>query len=97
MHSRYASLQSSRSGRALVNGFRRQLEQPVDQLMAQARRMLALEIKGDLKQIAESLMESAVTLQNSVRECDVVDLAAADAQAAHPLSNESMNAVSVIS
>ena len=92
MHSRYASLQSSRSGRALVNGFRRQLEQPVDQLMAQARRMLALEIKGDLKQIAESLMESAVTLQNSVRECDVVDLAAADAQAAHPLSNESMNA-----
>ena len=92
MHSRYASLQSSRSGRALVNGFRRQLEQPVDQLMAQARRLLALEINGDLKQIAELLMESAVTLQNSVRECDVVDLAAADAQAAHPLNSESMNA-----
>ncbi len=78
MHSRYASLQSSRSGRALVNGFRRQLEKPVDQLMNQARRMLAMEIDGDLKQIAESLMESAVCLQNSVRECDVVDLAASD-------------------
>jgi len=78
MHSRYASLQSSRSGRALVNGFRRQLEKPVDQLMNQARRMLAMEIDGDLKQIAESLMESAVSLQNSVRECDVVDLAASE-------------------
>lgn len=80
MHSRYASLQSSRSGRTLVNGFRRQLEKPVDQLMNQARRMLAMEISGELKQIAESLMESAVSLQNSVRECDVVDLAVADAR-----------------
>jgi len=50
----------------------------VDQLMNQARRMLAMEIDGDLKQIAESLMESAVCLQNSVRECDVVDLAASE-------------------
>lgn len=78
MHSRYASLQSSRSGRAMVNGFRRQLEKPVDQLMTQARRMLALEIQGELRQIAETLLESAVSLQNSVRECDVVDLTVAE-------------------
>lgn len=74
MHSRYASLQSSRSGRTLVNGFRRQLEKPVDQVMQNARKMLSFEMNESLKEVAEALLESAVTLQNNVRECDMVEV-----------------------
>ena len=81
LHTRYASLQSSRSGRSLVNNLRRQLEKPVDQLMRHACKLLAFEMSAELKQTAEALLETAVTLQSSVRESDVVDLAAGEKQA----------------
>lgn len=74
MNTRFVTLNHNRSSRALVNGLRRQLQEPVDALTTAARRLLEFELHPELKQAAESTLEKAIALQTRMRESDVFDL-----------------------
>ena len=68
LQSRYSSLDSGRVGASMVNGFRNQIRQPIDKLMQSARRLLEIQLEAEPKKLVESLLESALLLQTSVRE-----------------------------
>jgi chromosome segregation ATPase len=88
VNSRYVRMNNNRSGQAMVNGLRRQLQTPVEQLMSSARQMLEFELLPELKQVAEGVLEKALALQASVRETDTVQVSVNDADAAEDQSNE---------
>jgi PAS domain S-box-containing protein len=68
LQSRYASLDSTRVGRTMVNSFRRQVRQPVEDLMQSTRRLLAIELGDEQKKLVESVLEHALLLQTSLQE-----------------------------
>lgn len=74
MNSKFVSLNNNRSSHSMVNGFRKQLQQPVDGLMASARQLLEFELQPDLKQVAESVLERAIGLQSHMHESDMVNV-----------------------
>ena len=68
IQSRYSSLDSARVGQAMVNNFRKQIEQPVDQLMQSTRRLLESQLEGEQKKLVESLLENALVLRTNLQE-----------------------------
>ena len=68
LQSRFESLDSTRTGRTMVNTLRRQMRQPVDSLLQATRRLLEAELDDDQKKLAESLLESALLLQTTVQD-----------------------------
>jgi len=68
MQSRYSSLDSARVGQAMVNSFRKQIEQPVEHLMQSTRRLLESQLEAEQKQLVESLLENALLLRTSLQE-----------------------------
>jgi len=68
LQSRFESLDSNRTSRTMVNTLRRQMRQPVDSLLQATRRLLEAELDEDQKKLAESLLESALLLQTTVKE-----------------------------
>jgi chromosome segregation ATPase len=65
---RYASLDSARSGLANANKFRRQIQEPVDQLIQNMRRLLEVPLEEEPKQLVQSMLENAIFLQGNVQE-----------------------------
>jgi chromosome segregation protein len=70
LQSRVASLDSTRSSRTMVNSLRRQIRKPVESLMQATRRLLDADLDKDQKKLAESLLESAILLQNTVQDSE---------------------------
>lgn len=68
LQSRYSSLDSARVGQAMVNSFRKQIEQPVDQLMQSTRRLLESQLEEEQKKLVESLLENALLLRTSLQD-----------------------------
>jgi hypothetical protein len=52
----------------MVNNFRDRLRQPIDKLMQSARRLLEVPLDEEHKKLVESLIETTLLLQTSVRE-----------------------------
>ncbi len=68
VQSRYSSLDSARTGRAMVNSLRKQIQQPVDELMQSTRRLLEVELAEEQKKLVESVLENALLLQSNLDE-----------------------------
>lgn len=68
VQSRYVTLDSTRIGRAMVNSFRRQVRQPVEELLQSTRRLLEAELKEEEKQLVESVLESALFVEANLQE-----------------------------
>lgn len=86
--SRYVSMNNNRSGQAMVNGLRKQMQTPVDQLMNSARQMLEFELQPELKKVAEGVLENALSIQTNVRESNLIDVDTADEVIPDEESNE---------
>jgi chromosome segregation ATPase len=67
-HSRFASLDSARASRTLANSLRRQIRQPVDQLLQSSRKLLELELAEEQKALVEGLFENALLVQSSLQD-----------------------------
>ncbi len=68
LRSRYQSTDSARAGRAQVNGLRRQLQPPVENLHQAACRLLQLQLSDDQKQHLQTMLENILLLQTSLQE-----------------------------
>jgi PAS domain S-box-containing protein len=66
--SRYASLDSARVARTMLNTLRRQLHEALDTLMQATRRLLQISSEGEQKKLVQSVLESALLLQSSLEE-----------------------------
>jgi PAS domain S-box-containing protein len=66
--SRYASLDSTRIARTMLNSLRRQLHDAIDTLMQATRRLLQISSEGEQKKLVQSVLESALLLQSSLEE-----------------------------
>jgi PAS domain S-box-containing protein len=66
--SRYASLDSARIARTMLNSLRRQLHDAIDTLMQATRRLLQISSEGEQKKLVQSILESALLLQSSLEE-----------------------------
>ena len=68
LHSRYLASDSARTGRALVNGLRRQMQSPVESLHQSARRLLQFHLPEDQKGLIQSMLENVLLLHTSLQE-----------------------------
>src|SRR5206468_11468723 len=68
MQSRYSSLDSARVGQAMVNSFRKQIEQPVEHLMQSTRRLLESQLETEQKKLVEAMHENALLLRTNLQE-----------------------------
>ncbi|HYT61930.1 MAG TPA: hypothetical protein VEL06_17250, partial [Haliangiales bacterium] len=68
MHSHFASLDAARSSRALVNGFCRQVRQPVNQLIQSMRRLLELELRDEQAALVQVALENSLLLQTCLQQ-----------------------------
>jgi PAS domain S-box-containing protein len=66
--SRYASLDSTRVARIMLNSLRRQLHDAIDSLMQATRRLLEISTEGEQKKLVQTVLESALLLQSSLEE-----------------------------
>jgi DNA-binding response OmpR family regulator len=86
VQSRYASLDSARVGRALVNSLRRQIRQPVDKLLQSARSLLEVDLQEAQKKLVESMLENTLLLHSSLQETGTLNASSAptEGEAAPP-------------
>jgi PAS domain S-box-containing protein len=75
--SRYASLESARSGLAMVSRLRSQIREPVDGLMQLTRRLLETELEDEPKKLVDSLLENALLVQRTLQEAATLSACAA--------------------
>jgi len=68
IQSRYASLDSARAGVTVGNKIRRQIQEPVDNLMQSTRRLLESSLDDDSKKLVESVLENALLLQSTLQD-----------------------------
>ncbi len=68
LRARFLSSDSARAGRAQVNGLRRQLQPPVENLHQAACRLLQLQLSDDQKQLLQTVLENILLLQTSIQE-----------------------------
>jgi PAS domain S-box-containing protein len=66
--SRYASLDSARVARTMLNSLRRQMHDSVDTLMQTTRRLLEISTNQEQKELVQSVLESALVLQTTLDE-----------------------------
>ncbi len=69
-HARYASLDSARTGMTAGNRLRRQVREPLDNLLKSTRRMLENAADDQSKQLVGSILENALLIQSSLQEKD---------------------------
>jgi len=67
---RQSSLEAARSALVLHAGLRRQIREPVHNLSASARRLLALEMGERQKKLAEAVLHDALLLQGRLQEAE---------------------------
>ncbi len=65
---RFASLDSARVARSMVNNLRRQLQDAVDNLMQATRRLLEVTLEAEPKKLVESVLENALLLQTNLQQ-----------------------------
>jgi hypothetical protein len=65
---RHSALDSAHAARALRTGLRRQIREPVDNLVHSARSLLELEIGEEQKKLAESVLQDVLLVQTRLRE-----------------------------
>jgi response regulator RpfG family c-di-GMP phosphodiesterase len=70
IHARYASLDSARTGMTAGNRLRRQVREPLENLLKSTRRMLEEAADDQSKQLVGSILESALLIQSSLQEKD---------------------------
>ncbi|HXJ61516.1 MAG TPA: response regulator [Verrucomicrobiae bacterium] len=68
VQSRYASVDSARVGSVMVNNLRRQIRQPVEDVLQSTRRLLEGGLEAEQKKLAESVLENALLLQSGLQE-----------------------------
>lgn len=66
--SRYASLDSTRVARTMLNSLRRQLHDSVDTLMQTTRRLLEISSDDEQKQLVQTVLENVLVLQTTLDE-----------------------------
>ena len=66
--SRYASLDSTRVARSMLNSLRRQLHDSVDTLMQTTRRLLEISTDDEHKQLVQTVLENVLVLQTTLDE-----------------------------
>jgi chromosome segregation ATPase len=71
--SRYASLDSARVARAMVNSLRRQVQDAVENLMQATRRLLEITSEAEQKELVQSVLENALLLQTNLQESGPID------------------------
>ncbi len=81
IQSRYASLDSARVGRTMLNRFRSQMREKVEALMQSTRRLLEKQLEEDSKKLVESVLESALMLQSSLQDAGTLAAAPTKAEA----------------
>jgi PAS domain S-box-containing protein len=64
---RFASLDSARVARGMVNALRRQLQDAVDNLMQATRRLVEITSDDEPKKLVESVLENALLLQTNLQ------------------------------
>jgi PAS domain S-box-containing protein len=89
VQSRVATVDSARVGNAMVNSLRRQIRQPVEDLLQSTRRLLEGGLEAEQKKLAESVLENALLLQSGLQEAGN---AAAPARATGDKSNATLQA-----
>jgi DNA repair exonuclease SbcCD ATPase subunit len=70
IHARYASLDSARTGMTAGNRLRRQVREPLENLLKSTRRMLEEAADDKAKQLVGSILENALLIQTSLQEKD---------------------------
>jgi PAS domain S-box-containing protein len=83
VQSRVATVDSARVGNAMVNSLRRQIRQPVEDLLQSTRRLLEGGLEAEQKKLAESVLENALLLQSGLQE------ASSAAAPARPMGDKS--------
>jgi hypothetical protein len=73
IQARYATLDSARASLLLANKIRRQVQEPVDDLMKLTRRLLESQLEDEPKKLVESLLENALLLQASLQDLSNVN------------------------
>lgn len=68
IQSRYASLDSTRAGRAHVASFCRQIHEPVESVLQSIRRLLEMDLSQPQRKLVETVLESALVVQTSLKE-----------------------------
>ena len=66
--SRYASLDSARVARNMVNTLRRQAQDAVDNLMQATRRLLEITSDGEPKKLVELVLENALLIETNLHQ-----------------------------
>lgn len=66
--SRLATLDSTRIARTMVNNFRRQIREPVENVMQSTRRLLECDLAEPQKKLVENVLENALLVQTSLHE-----------------------------
>jgi DNA-binding response OmpR family regulator len=70
IHARYASLDSARTGMTAGNRLRRQVREPLENLLKSTRRMLEEAADDQSKQLVGAILENALLIQTSLQEKD---------------------------
>jgi chromosome segregation ATPase len=70
IHARYASLDSARTGMTAGNRLRRQVREPLENLLKSTRRMLEDAADDQSRQLVGSILENALLIQTSLQEKD---------------------------
>jgi hypothetical protein len=65
---RHATINAARTGRVVRNNLRRQVRQPVDQMLASTRRLVGIEMNGEQKALAENILEQLLLLNAAIQE-----------------------------
>ena len=68
VHARYASLDSARAGLTAGNRLRRQVREPLENLLKSTRQMLENAADDQAKQLVGSILENALLIQTSLQE-----------------------------
>lgn len=70
IHARYASLDSARTGMTAGNRLRRQVREPLENLLKSTRRMLEKAADDQSKQLVGSILENALLIQTNLQDRD---------------------------
>jgi DNA-binding response OmpR family regulator len=68
IQARYATLDSARASLVLANKIRRQVRDPIDDLMQLTRHLLDCQLEEEPKKLVESLIENALLLQANLQD-----------------------------
>lgn len=77
-HLRHNALDSAQAARALRTSMRRQIREPVDNLIQSTRSLLELEMTEAQKKLAESVLQDVLLVQTRLREPELAQDAPAD-------------------